>query len=69
MPDNFLGGVCDGPMQKRFLDYVGKPFVLEDNLYAFMISMDWLQPYKHLSHSVGAIYLSIFNLSGKLAIS
>ena len=27
-----------------------------------MINMDWFQPYKHLKYSVGAIYLSCFNL-------
>ena len=27
-----------------------------------MINVDWFQPHKHLSYSVGAIYLSVLNL-------
>lgn len=27
-----------------------------------MLNLDWFQPYKHLTYSVGAIYLSVFNL-------
>ena len=31
-----------------------------------MINIDWFQPYKHLTYSVGAIYLSVFNLPRSL---
>lgn len=31
-----------------------------------MINIDWFQPYKHLTYSVGAIYLTIFNLPRSL---
>ena len=33
-----------------------------NTVYAFIINIDWFQPYKHLTYSVGAIYLSVFNL-------
>ena len=36
-----------------------RPFLEKDHTYAFMINMDWFQP---LTYSVGAMYLSVFNL-------
>ncbi len=31
--------------------------------YGLMLNVDWFQPYKHVSDSIGAIYLSVMNLS------
>ena len=44
------------------MEYDGRPFLSQEHNYAFMINIDWFQPYKHLTYSVGAIYLSVFNL-------
>ena len=44
------------------MDYDGNSFLNGDHVYAFMINIDWFQPYKHSIYSVGAIYLSVFNL-------
>ena len=44
------------------MNYGGKPFLSEPFSFAFMINVEWFQPYKHLTYSVGAIYLTIFNL-------
>ena len=57
-----LHDVYDGRIWKRFRQYNGSCFLDDDYSYAFMINMDWFQPYKHLTYSVGAIYLSVFNL-------
>ena len=61
-PDECLKDVYDGRIWKKFLDLEGDPFLNDDHAYAFMINVDWFQPYKHLNYSVGAIYLSVFNL-------
>ena len=60
--DGSLEDVYDGRVWKQFLQYDDRPFLAEENSYAFMINIDWFQPYKHLTYSVGAIYLSVFNL-------
>ena len=33
---------------------------------AFLLNVDWFQPYKHVAYSVGAIYLTILNLPRQL---
>ena len=38
------------------------PFLSDQFNLAFMINIDWFQPFKHIQHSVGVIYLSILNL-------
>ena len=57
-----LHDVYDGRMWKHFVRYNGTSFLDDDSSYAFMLNMDWFQPYKHLTYSVGVIYLSVFNL-------
>ena len=61
-PSMFMEDVYDGRVWKKFLCYQKKPFLSQECSYAFMLNIDWFQPYKHLSYSVGAIYLSILNL-------
>ena len=60
--DSLLRDAYDGRVWKRFRQFDGVPFLDDDYAYAVMINMDWFQPYKHLTYSVGVIYLSIFNL-------
>ena len=60
--DDCLKDVYDGRVWKRFMDCDGEPFLRGEHAYALMINIDWFQPYKHLTYSVGAIYLSVFNL-------
>lgn len=61
--DNRLTDVYDGRIWKKFLNYnSSRPFLSEDFSYAFIINIDWFQPYKHLTYSVGVIYLAILNL-------
>ena len=59
-----LGDIYDGKVWKEFLDVNGEHFFNEQNMhsFAFSLNIDWFQPYKHVTDSVGAIYLSILNL-------
>ena len=57
-----LEDVYDGRVWNHFKNVNGSPFLEDDHTYAFMINMDWFQPYKHLTYSVGIIYLSVLNL-------
>ena len=50
---------------KKFLNYNGRPFLSEDCSYAFIINIDWFQPYKHLTYSVG-VDLSSCNQPSKI---
>ena len=51
--DNVLSDVYDVCVWKKFLNYNGRPFLSEDCSYAFIINIDWFQPHKHLTYSVG----------------
>ena len=57
-----LEDVYDGLVWNHFKNVNGSPFLEDDHAYAFIINMDWFQPYKHLTYSVGVIYLSVLNL-------
>ena len=61
-PSNVFSDIHDGQVWKDFKTVNGKPFLSEPFTYALLLNMDWYQPYKHLSYSVGAIYISILNL-------
>ena len=41
----------------------GTPFLSEKFNFALSLNVDWFQPFKHVSNSIGVIYLSILNLS------
>ena len=62
MPQDLLCDVYDGKIWKSFLNYKGQSFLAEKNSIAFMLNIDWFQPYKHRVYSVGVIYLAIMNL-------
>ena len=47
---------------KDFMTYNEKLFLSSQNCYGLLLNIDWLQPYKHTQHSVGVIYIVIFNL-------
>ena len=64
-PD-LLCDIYDGRVWKEFLVVNGKPFLSEPHNFAFSLNIDWFQPYKHVTDSVGAIYLSVLNLPRNL---
>ena len=57
-----LEDVYDGKVWDDFLVYDGKPFLLDEYTFAFILNIDWFQPFKHVQYSVGAIYLCVLNL-------
>ena len=57
-----LADVYDGKIWKDFQCICGREFLSKPFSYALLINVDWFQPYKHLSYSVGAIYIAILNL-------
>ena len=61
IPENCLSDIYDGVVWKTFKDVNGQYFFSDRYSFGLLINMDWFQPYKHVSYSVGAIYISIFN--------
>ena len=61
VPDGVYSDVYDGSIWNAFMDYENSPFLSIPLTYGVM-NMDWFQPYKHISYSVGVIYLVILNL-------
>lgn len=54
--------IYDGKVWKELQKVDGKPFLENGRTFGFMLNVDWFQPYKHVGHSVGVVYLSIMNL-------
>ena len=40
----------------------GEAFLAVPRNYAFMLNVDWFQPFKHSLYSVGALYMVLMNL-------
>ena len=59
---DLLCDIYDGQVWKEFLVVNGRPFLNCRQNFAFSLNIDWFQPHKHVTDSVGAIYLSILNL-------
>lgn len=57
-----LQDVYDGKIWKEFQVHDGVPFLSLPHNFAFTINLDWFQPFKHSTYSIGAIYLTIMNL-------
>ena len=62
IPDGVLGDIYDGRVWKEFASVNGTPFLSEPYSLGFSLNVDWFQPFKHVTDSVGAIYISILNL-------
>lgn len=61
IPNGYYTDVYDGRVWKSFSDRL----LHQRRSLAFMINVDWFQPYKHCSDSLGAIYLVIMNFPRK----
>ena len=59
-----LADIQDGRIWKEFLHYGtdSRDFLQSPNNYAFMLNVDWFQPYEHFTYSVGVLYLVVLNL-------
>lgn len=54
--NSIFSDIYDGKIWNEFQYIDGQPFLANQYVYAFMINIDWFQPYKHTNHSTGAIY-------------
>ena len=54
--------IFDGQVWKDFQVHEGKPYLQEPGNLAFMLNVDWFQPYKNINDSVGVMYLAVMNL-------
>ena len=61
-----LQDIYDGGLWKEFQVYNGVPFLSEPHNFAFNINLDWFQPFKHSTYSIGAIYMTVMNLARNL---
>lgn len=59
---SIMRDIYDGQIWKDFLYFDGAPFLSEPFTFGLMINVDWFQPFKHTTYSVGVIYLTILNL-------
>lgn len=57
-----LSDIYDGKLWKDFLVVNGKDFLSAAFTYAFILNIDWFQPYELCTYSVGVIYLVLLNL-------
>lgn len=62
IPEGFLADVFDGRVWKEWQYFGGRSFLAAPRNYAFMLNVDWFQPFKHSLYSVGAIYMVLMNL-------
>ena len=57
-----LRDIYDGQIWKDFMYFQGSPFLGQKNNIGLMMNIDWFQPFKHRTYSIGVIYLVIMNL-------
>ena len=62
IPDGFLACIFDGRIWKEWQYVDGEPYLALPRNYAFMLNVDWFQPFKHSPYSVGALYMVLMNL-------
>ncbi len=54
--------VFEGRIWKEFQVFNGSSFLASRRNYAFMLNVDWMQPFEHTQYSVGVMYLVLMNL-------
>ena len=59
---NEIADIYDGRIWKEFQVFNGDRFLDMECSFAFILNVDWFQPYKHTQASVGVIYLTVLNL-------
>ena len=60
--EGVFSDVYDGNIWKDFLIVNNSPFLLGEYTYGLMLNVDWYQPYKHSTYSIGVMYLVVMNL-------
>ena len=61
IPEGYYADVYDGKVWKSFMDSLLK----QKRTLALMLNVDWFQPFKHCTDSLGALYLVVMNLPRK----
>lgn len=59
--DNLIFDVTDGKIWKSLVSLLS-PNRIPTSVLGILINVDWFQPFKHVSYSVGVIYAVIINL-------
>ena len=62
IPNGFRCDVFDGRIWKEWQYVEGEVFLAVPRNYAFMLNVDWFQPFKHSIYSAGALYMVLMNL-------
>ena len=57
-----LNDIYDGRVWSDFMNPSGIPFLSLPYNFALSLNVDWFQPFKHSTYSMGAIYIAIQNL-------
>ena len=57
-----LEDVYDGNVWKDIQRIRGQSFLPDPFALGLTLNIDWFEPYKHLTYSVGVIYLTVMNL-------
>ena len=58
LPDGIYEGIYDGSVWKEFREF----FSDTNKNIGIMLNLDWFNPFKHASYSIGAIYAVCLNL-------
>lgn len=66
IPQGFLADISDGKVWNDFMYVGGEPFLAAPRNCAFMLNVDWFQPFKYLLYSVGALYMVFMNFPREL---
>lgn len=61
IPEGYYADIYDGKVWKSFVDGLLK----QKRTIALMLNVDWFQPFKHCTDSLGALYLVIVNFPRK----
>ena len=57
-----LTDIYDGGLWNDFRNFQERPFLNFPHNLAFLLNVDWFQPFDHVQYSVGVLYLTILNL-------
>ena len=67
IPEGVMSDVYDGEMWKSFLFTADQKELLSSKYtLGLLLNADWFQPYKHVTYSTGAMYISILNFPRQL---
>ena len=62
IPVGYLRDVYHARIWREFLKVDGKELLALPLTYAFVMNIDWFEPFEHVTYSVGVIYLAVLNL-------